>query len=75
MKQNLWGNIIHYSGCQNWGRASNNDFKCLSAVEFSIAGKAGIRIIAVKLEEIAIASEVRHGLGMGVRVSVVSCRL
>lgn len=52
---------------------SNNDFKCLSAEEFSIAEEASIQTIAVKLQKTAMAAEMRDGLGMGVRVSVVSC--
>lgn len=36
---------------------SNDDVKCLSAVEFSLVEEAGIRITAVKLEKTAIAAE------------------
>lgn len=44
---------------------SNDDLKCLSAVEFSLVEEAGIRITAVKLEKTAMAAEVRDGVGVG----------
>lgn len=55
----IWGK--HYGSCQNWGRVSNHNLKCLSAVKFRIAEEAGIQTIAEKLEKTAMAAEVRDG--------------